>query len=113
VWARGGSKREQAFAMWMRGLVAEQRKDYDEAGRLYQDVLAVGRDLGLDSDVATVLNSLGGLARARQEYDAAERYHREALDLARKIGDKEYQAGLLGSLGELALDREDLRATAT
>jgi hypothetical protein len=35
AWARGGSKREQAFATWMRGLVAQQRKDYDEAERLY------------------------------------------------------------------------------
>jgi hypothetical protein len=39
--ARGGSKREQATATRMRGLVARQRKDYDQAERLYQDALAV------------------------------------------------------------------------
>ena len=78
----------------------------DEAERLYQDALAVWRDLGLDVHVAIVLNDLGVLARERKDYDAAERYYREALELARKIDEKEGQASLLGRLGQLALDRE-------
>jgi len=90
----------------MRGLVASQRKDYDEAERLYQDALAVWRDVGRDEEVAIVLNSLGGLAHAHQEYDAAERYYHEALDLARKIDNKELQANFMANLGDLALDRE-------
>lgn len=103
---RGGSKPEQAHATWMRGVVAGQRKDYDQAERLYQDVLAIWRDLGLDGDVAIVLNDLGGLARARQDYDAAEQYYREALDLARKQDLEEPQAYISGNLGRLAFDRE-------
>jgi hypothetical protein len=106
AWARGGSKREQATATQMRGLVAWQRKDYDEAERLLQEALAVWHDWGLDSDVAIVLNSLGGLAHAREDYDAAERCYLEALDLARKIDYKEGQAYMTGNLGQLALDRE-------
>jgi len=106
AWARGGSKREQATATYMRGQVAQQRKDYDQAERLFQETLAVWRGLGLDEDVAIVLNSLGGLAHARQDYDAAERYYREALELARKIDYKEGQAYVTGNLGLLALDRE-------
>jgi hypothetical protein len=106
AWARGGSKSEQATATWMRGLVARQREDYDQAERLLQEALAVRRDLGSDVDVAISLNSLGGLARVRQDYDAAEWYFREALDLARTIDYKEGQAYMTGNLGQLALDRE-------
>jgi tetratricopeptide (TPR) repeat protein len=106
AWARGGSKREQATATRTRGLVSLQRKDYDEAERLYQEALAVWRDLGLDKDVTNVLEDLGGLAHERQDYDAAERYYRQALDLAEKLNDKEGQAICSGSLGEVALDRE-------
>jgi uncharacterized protein HemY len=62
--------------------------------------------LGLDVDVATVLNNLGMLARERQDYDAAERYFRQALDLAQKIDNKEHQENFFGNLGELALERE-------
>jgi tetratricopeptide (TPR) repeat protein len=106
AWARGGSKREQSTATRMCGRIAQQCKDYDEAERLYQDALAVRRDLGLDKDVALVLNNLGGLARERQEYDTAERYYREALDLARKTDYAEQQMDCIGNLGDLALGRE-------
>jgi tetratricopeptide (TPR) repeat protein len=106
AWARGGSKREQAAATRMRGLVARQREDYDQAEQLFQDALAIYRDLGLDRSVEVILGDLGTLARKRKEYDAAERYYREALDLARKIDDKEGQAACSGNLGRLALDRE-------
>jgi tetratricopeptide (TPR) repeat protein len=106
AWARGGSKSEQAEATRICGLVAWQRKDYDEAERFFQDALAIRRDLGLDEDAAPVLGDLGGLAHERKEYDAAERYYREALELARKIDNKRYQATFIGNLGELALDRE-------
>ena len=106
AWARGGSKYDQSVATRMRGLVARQRKDYDEAERLLQDTLAVWHDLGLDQYVAAVLNDLGELAHALKDHNAAARYYREALELARKIDDKDYQATYMGNLGKLALDRK-------
>jgi tetratricopeptide (TPR) repeat protein len=106
AWARGEDKREQAIAKWMCGLVAQQHKDYDQAERLYQEALAIWRNLHSLHDVVVLLNDSGKLNRERQDYDGAERLYREALDLARKIDNKEYQASLLGNLGELALDRE-------
>jgi tetratricopeptide (TPR) repeat protein len=106
AWKTGGSKFEQAVGMRMRGVVAEQRKDYDTAERLYQDVLAIHRESKGEQSVATVLNDLGGVERARKQYDAAERNYREALALAEKIEYKEGQAIYSGNLGSLALDRE-------
>jgi len=106
AWARGGSKYEQGLATRMRGLVARQRKDYNDAERLLQEALAIFRDWGDEALIATGLNSLGGLESERKNYEPAEQYCIAALELARKINDKQLEANYMGSLGELALDRE-------
>ena len=108
AWERGGSRREQAFGVRLRGLAAEQREDYAEAERFYQKALTVYRDLGAEVDQAVVLNDLGGVAQERQNYARAEDYYREALVIDEKRGHKEGQAIRLGNLGELALDRDRL-----
>ncbi|HEV7889233.1 MAG TPA: tetratricopeptide repeat protein [Pyrinomonadaceae bacterium] len=105
AWAHGGSKHEQATGTRLRGLVAQQREDYDTAERLLQDALTSWRDLKNDSWLASVLNSLGNLERRREHYDAAERYYREVLELCEKLESKERMT-VYGSLGLLALDRE-------
>lgn len=106
AWAHGGDKREQAIGARMRGLVAHQCEEYDAAEQLYQNALAIYRDLKSDVDVAIVLNDLGNIEDTREQYDAAERYYREALALAEKIENKELIATRMGNLGGLALDRE-------
>ncbi len=106
VWARGGRKYEQATAMWLRGLIARTRQNYDEAEKHLQDALAIWRDLGDNETVATALNSLGDLCRKRKDYDAAEKYCREALELVQKSDNKSGEAAYNGSLGALALDRQ-------
>lgn len=105
AWARGGSRREQAIGTRLRGVVAQQRQDYTEAERLYQEALAVYRDLGAEADQAMVLSDLGSVARMCKDYARAEGYYREALALAEKLGNREHQATLTGNLGLLALDR--------
>ncbi|MEW5717374.1 MAG: tetratricopeptide repeat protein [Chloroflexota bacterium] len=106
VWGHGGSRREHAEAMRMRGLVAEQREDYAAAERLLQDALAIYRDLKNEKWITIVLNNLGELERECRQHDVAEQYFREALALAQETGDKELIAIRMGNLGELALDCE-------
>ena len=105
--AHGGGKHLQAMGARVRGLVATQRKDYDTAGQLLQDALAIYRDLKDDSWVAIALNDLGGLEYERKRYDAAKQYFREALDIHQRRADARYIATLLGNLGEIALVCED------
>jgi tetratricopeptide (TPR) repeat protein len=102
---QGGTRRDQAAATRMRGTVAEQRGDLDEAQRLYTEALAAYRDLGEEADQASVLNDLGGVARGRKDYDRAEGYYGQALAIDEKRGDKEGQATRSSNLGLLALDR--------
>ncbi len=104
---QAGNRRDRAVATHLRGLVARQRGDPDEAERCYREALAAYRELGERADEAIVLNDLAGLMRAeRKEYDQAESLYRAALEIDRQRGDKEGQAIYLGNLGLLAIDRQ-------
>jgi tetratricopeptide (TPR) repeat protein len=102
---RGGNLRDKGTAIQLQGQIASQRQDYAEAERLYQDALAIYRELGEEKDEAIALNDLGTVARWQGHYDRAESYYKQALAIAEKLGNKEYQATWCGNLGLLALDR--------
>lgn len=104
AWERGGARRDRAVATRLRGVIAEQRDDLDEAERLYTEALVAYRELGDEGSVAIVLSDLGGVARKRGGYDRAEEYYQEALAIDEKRGDKEGQANWSGNLGRLAWD---------
>jgi tetratricopeptide (TPR) repeat protein len=102
---RGGNLRDKATAIQLQGHIARQRQDYAEAERLFQDALAIYRELGKEADEAIALSDLGGVARSQRHYDRAESYYKQALAIGEKLGNKEYQANVCGNLGLLALDR--------
>jgi tetratricopeptide (TPR) repeat protein len=85
---RGGNRRDKAIAIQLQGLIAEQRQNYAEAERLYQDALAIYRELGKEADEAIVLNDLGDVARSQRHYDRAESYYKQALAMMKNEGIK-------------------------
>jgi tetratricopeptide (TPR) repeat protein len=100
--AWGGDRGDRAEAARMRGLVAEQRGDLDEAERLYHQALDALRELRDEEGQAIVLNSLGSVAQERRDYDRAEAYYRQSLTLDEKRGQagpgyQRGQSGLAGS----------------
>ncbi|MEH2455110.1 tetratricopeptide repeat protein [Nostoc sp.] len=103
---RGGSRRDKAVAIQLQGNIAAQRKDWAEAERLYQEALAIYRELEDEKVEAIALNNLGGVALSRGQYDRAESYYKQALAIEEKLGNKEKQATYCASLGNLALDRD-------
>lgn len=104
--ARTDNKWDRATSLCMQGVLAQRRKNYDVAERLYKDALKIYRDLMMDRDISIMLNYLGLLEREREQYDAAERYYGEQLALAEKIDLKEGVANAYTCMGQLALDRE-------
>ncbi|BAY24924.1 hypothetical protein NIES2100_47230 [Calothrix sp. NIES-2100] len=102
---RGGSRRDQAVAIRFQGLIAEQRQNWAEAERLYQEALAIYRELGKEQDEAIALNDLGRVARLQGQYDRAESYYKQGLAIPEKLGHKETQATYCGNLGLLAFYR--------
>ncbi|WP_026082658.1 tetratricopeptide repeat protein [Mastigocladopsis repens] len=105
VMERGGNLRNKATTIQLQGLIAKQRQDYAEAERLYQDALAIYRELGEEKDEAIALNDLGGVAQLQGHYDRAESYYKQALAIAEKLGLKQEEAYISGNLGLLALNR--------
>ena len=100
--------RERAFAIRLRGLGHQLKKDYPAAIAAYREALDLYRTLSAESaDVAIALNDLAGAERLSGDLAAAERDYREALRIARAVGDAEGVAVYTGNLAELALDRED------
>jgi tetratricopeptide (TPR) repeat protein len=102
---RGGNLQDKAIAIELQGQITQQRQDYAEAERLYQNALAIYRELGEEEREANALNDLGSVARSQGHYDRAESYYKQALAIAEKLGNKEYQATYCGNLGNLALNR--------
>ncbi|MBW4563262.1 MAG: tetratricopeptide repeat protein [Mojavia pulchra JT2-VF2] len=105
VMERGVSRRDRAIAIRFQGIIADQRQNWAEAERLYQEALAIYRELGEEKDEAIALNDLGLVARSQGQYNHAESYYKQALAIEEKLGDKEAQANYCGNLGLLALDR--------
>ncbi|MBE8967436.1 tetratricopeptide repeat protein [Nostocales cyanobacterium LEGE 12452] len=103
---RGGSRWGKAVAIQLQGLIAKQRQDWAEAERLYQEALAIYRELEDEYCEAIALNSLGEVARSQGHYDRAESYYKQALAIEEKLGNKESQATYCAGLGNLALDRD-------
>ena len=76
---RGGSRRDKAVAIRLQGNIAQQRQNWAEAERLYQEALAIYRELGDEEVEATALNDLGIVAQTQKQYDRAESYYKQAL----------------------------------
>ncbi len=103
--ARGGNRRDQAEATRLRGLVARQRGDLEEAKRLYTEALDTFSTLGEGISQTIVLKDLGEVALKQEEYERAEECYLEVLAIDERQGDKEGQAIDFGNLGVLALDQ--------
>ena len=108
---RGGTHLSEAASIRRHGALAQQRGDLDEAERLYNEALALFRNLEKSKKIeneAIVLNDLGGLAHQRREYDIAKEYYNQALIIAQKAGDKAGQAMYIGNLSNVALSCSEL-----
>ncbi|MEH2299123.1 MAG: tetratricopeptide repeat protein [Nostoc sp.] len=103
---QGGRRWDKAAAIALQGDIAEQRQNLAEAERLYQEALAIYRELEDEEGEAIALNNLGEVAREQGDYDRAESYLKEALAIYKQPGDKQVQAIYYGNLGTLALARD-------
>ena len=108
AWEHGGTQGDKATALRLGGLIAQQRKEFDEAERLLQAALNIRLTLNNYREVAFVLISLAQLAQEQKNYDSAEKYFLEALDLAQKIADITIQVSVSSYLGELNIEQNRL-----
>ena len=102
---RGGSRRDKAIAIELQGNIARQRNNLPEAERLYQEALAIYRELEDEEREANTFDNFGRVARSQGNYDRAEFYYKQALLIQEKLENKQGQATYYGNWGNLACDR--------
>ena len=92
------------------GLLAHEQGDYAAARSLYEESLAIRRELGDKRGIAISLNSLGHVVREQGEYAKARSFYGESLAIRRELGDKRGIAVSLNNLGNVAHDQGDYAA---
>ncbi len=76
--------------------------NYDAALNLFQQSLAISRDLGDKQRIADSLDFIGHLIRDRGDYARAKALHEEGLALSRELGSNRGVADALYGLGRVA-----------
>ncbi|MFL5734305.1 MAG: ATP-binding protein, partial [Chloroflexia bacterium] len=87
------------------GTLAWSQGDYEAARPLFEESLAIWRELGDKHGVANMLNNLGIVALPLGNYAEAYALHEESLGIYRELGDKWSIALALANLGLVALNR--------
>lgn len=93
------------------GILAYRQLDYQEALTCYHECMAISRELGDQSGLATALTLVGNVYLDQSRYDYAEEYWRQALEIWQEMdapGDITVQGGmaaLMDNLGNIAFSR--------
>ena len=107
---RPRSRLARAGALYGAGELAFGQGDLARAAELFEEALALYRELGDDSGVAGVLVELGQVVRAQGDHDRAAALSEESLELNRGLGDPRISAIALGTLGRVESHRGNAEA---
>jgi tetratricopeptide (TPR) repeat protein len=82
-------------------------RDYEQTGALYEEGLALARELGDKHGIAALLNSLGEMARFQGDYERAASLYEGSLALFRELGGRLQIAMILHNLAYVVLRQGD------
>ena len=99
--------RVRADALNGAGVLAFTQGDYAVAWALYEESLAIRRELEDKNGITASLNNLGLIACEQGNYAQARALYEESLAIARELGDKSSLAYTLNNLGNVANDEGD------
>jgi tetratricopeptide (TPR) repeat protein len=102
--------RERASVLNAAGALFYFQGDYPAARALYEESLAISRELGDRSGIASSLNNLGNAALNQRDYPAARALLEESLAIHRELGDRYGIATSLSNLGLVAYEQGDYPA---
>lgn len=97
----------RANALHDAAVLAEAQGDFAAARQLFEEGLAIYRELGKTGGIAELARHLGAVMFRQHDFTAARRLWEESLVLYRGLGDKFGAARSLNSLGELARSEGD------
>jgi len=91
---------EMAKALYGAGSLAWRQCDFAAARALFEQSLALRRELGDRQGISSVLNSLGNVAIDQGDYPAAHSLYTESLEIKKDLGDRQ---GIAASFNNLAI----------
>jgi predicted ATPase len=102
--------RERAYVLNAAGVLSYHQGDYPAAWALYEESLAIRRELGDRSGIAGSLGNLGNVAVNQGDHSAARALQEQSLAIYRELGDRFGTANTLNNLGVVALNQGDYPA---
>jgi tetratricopeptide (TPR) repeat protein len=110
-----GSRLGTAMAVGGLGLVAwgSGEARLNEAKQLFEESLAICREIGHQSHIQIRLSLLGHVSNSLGSYEEARHYFQEAWDLAKQLGKKAEVSWIVAGLGETALGLGDFQEART
>jgi tetratricopeptide (TPR) repeat protein len=96
--------------MLLLGIVEEKQGNFRAAQLLYEQTLALCRELGNRSAEAGCLNNLGIVELCQGSYNTSRELYEQSLALFRELGDRNGEAACLGNLGIVQLCQESFGA---
>jgi tetratricopeptide (TPR) repeat protein len=100
---------EIAWSIHQLGHLASNQGDYEMARGLYEESLAMFRELEQPSGIATSLAEQGNVALKQGDLEAAGSFYEESLAISRELGNKVSIAVALNNLGKIAREQGDPR----
>ncbi len=106
AWAQAHTE-ARGKALTGASLLAHSQGNYASARALYEESLAICRDLGDRRGIAMSLNNLGSVAQRQGDYRAAGALFELALEIDRGIGNRAWIATNLNNMGNVAREQGD------
>ncbi|MEO8345372.1 MAG: tetratricopeptide repeat protein [Betaproteobacteria bacterium] len=100
----------RAMALNGAGVLAWQQADSSEAHTLFQESLAIWRELGNRRGISDALGNLGMIAYNHGDYPTARTRLEECLAIKRELGEQRGIAGSMINLGAVASEQGDYAA---
>ena len=104
-WAdKTGDESLKAKALHKLGLIAGERRDFEEAEGWYKKSLKISEKLGDEDGAASTYHQLGRIAQERREFEKAEGWYKKSLKISERLGNEHgaaityWQLGLFGLL---------------
>jgi tetratricopeptide (TPR) repeat protein len=89
------------------GMIAQERREFNEAEQWYRKSLALKEKLKDEYSKASTLHQLGRIAQERREFNEAEQWYRKSLAIKEKLKNEYGQAQTLHNLGIIAQERRE------
>jgi len=107
-WAdKTGNESLKANALHNLGIIAEERREFEEAEDWYKKSLKIKERLGDEHGAADTYHQLGIIAEERREFEEAEDWYKKSLKIEERLGDEHGAAGTYHQLGRIAEERRE------